>query len=97
MRKGNLHLPVPQPRGSDSLSREGSIVFPFSFLLSGSRRKENVGNSQESSGRGLCFDYPLPQRSSKVQDFLPAKAPELVHSPVCDLGKFGNQIFTLEL
>lgn len=31
------------------------------------------------------------------QDFLPTKAPELLHSPVCDLGKFGNQIFTLEL
>lgn len=45
-------------------------------------------------GRALCLDFLL-QGSSK--DSRPTQVSELAHLPVCDLGKFSNQIFAPEL
>ena len=91
--ESELHLTIPGPRAQAAFHMRPFTIFCCFFLYWEVRRNENMGNSQGRGGRGLCLVFPLPKRSFKVQDFLLTKAPELVHSPICDLSKFSNQIF----
>lgn len=61
------HTPARKLKFSSTWAHHCVSLFLLFLFLEG--RSENVGSSLKRGERSLCLDFPLPKRSSKVQDF----------------------------
>jgi len=94
--ESELHLATPGPRAQAAFHMRPFTIFCCFFLYWEVEGARTWGTVREGVGGVSALFFHLP-RSFKIQDFVLTKVPELVHSPVCDLSKFSNQIFAPKL